>query len=88
MLRSPAAPSDRVQHRLQLPAHPCTFDYSIRELVLDVVSATEALAAEKKLGLEIDVPRDLPRGRGDERRLIQVLKTWSATPSNSPKLGP
>jgi signal transduction histidine kinase len=48
-------------------------DYSMRELVLDVVSATEALAAEKKLALEVDVPADLPRGRGDERRLTQVL---------------
>ena len=48
-------------------------DYSLRELVLDVVSSTEALAAEKKLVLEVDVPSDLPRGRGDERRLTQVL---------------
>jgi signal transduction histidine kinase/CHASE3 domain sensor protein len=48
-------------------------DYSMRELVLDVVSATEALAAEKKLALEVDAPPDLPRGRGDERRLTQVL---------------
>jgi signal transduction histidine kinase len=48
-------------------------DYSMRELVLDVVGATEALAAEKKLALEVDVPSDLPRGHGDERRLTQVL---------------
>jgi signal transduction histidine kinase/CHASE3 domain sensor protein len=48
-------------------------DYSMRELVLDVVSATEALAAEKRLALEVDVPADLPLGRGDERRLTQVL---------------
>jgi signal transduction histidine kinase len=48
-------------------------DYSMRELVLDVVSATEALAAEKKLALEVDVPKDLPPGHGDERRLTQVL---------------
>ena len=48
-------------------------EYSLRELVLDVVSATEALAAEKKLALEVDVPKDLPHGRGDERRLTQVL---------------
>jgi signal transduction histidine kinase len=48
-------------------------DYSMRELVLDVVSATEALAAEKKLAVEVDVAPDLPRGRGDERRLTQVL---------------
>jgi signal transduction histidine kinase len=38
-----------------------------------VVSATEALAAEKRLALEVDVPADLPHGRGDERRLTQVL---------------
>ncbi|HSA79432.1 MAG TPA: GAF domain-containing protein, partial [Geminicoccaceae bacterium] len=48
-------------------------EYSMRELVLDVVSATEALASEKKLALEVDVPADLPRGQGDERRLTQVL---------------
>ena len=48
-------------------------EYSMRELVLDVVSATEALASEKKLALEVDAPADLPRGRGDERRLTQVL---------------
>ena len=48
-------------------------DYSMRELVLDVVSATEALAAEKKLTLEVDAPADLPHGRGDERRITQVL---------------
>jgi signal transduction histidine kinase len=48
-------------------------DYSLRELVLDVVSATEALAADKRLALEVDVPPDLPHGQGDERRLTQVL---------------
>jgi len=48
-------------------------DYSMRELVLDVASATEALAAEKQLALEVDVPADLPHGQGDERRLTQVL---------------
>jgi signal transduction histidine kinase/HAMP domain-containing protein len=48
-------------------------DYSMRELVLDVVSATEALAAEKQLALAVDVPADLPAGQGDERRITQVL---------------
>ena len=37
------------------------------------MSATEALAAEKQLALEAEVPANLPRGRGDERRLTQVL---------------
>ncbi len=48
-------------------------DYSLRKLVLEVVSATEALAAEKRLALEVDVPVDLPLGHGDERRITQVL---------------
>jgi signal transduction histidine kinase len=72
--------------RCQLTLAPS--DYSIRELVLDVVSATEALAAEKKLALEVDVPRDLPRGRGDERRLTEVLINMISNAIKSPKLGP
>jgi adenylate cyclase len=48
-------------------------DYSLRALVLEVVSATEALAAEKQLALEVEVPVDLPTARGDERRITQVL---------------
>ena len=55
----------------QLTLQPA--DYSMRELALGVISATEALAAEKKLALELDVPADLPHGHGDERRLTQVL---------------
>jgi signal transduction histidine kinase len=48
-------------------------DYSPRKLVLEVMSATEALATEKGLALDVDVPADLPLGRGDERRITQVL---------------
>ena len=48
-------------------------EYSMRELVQSVASATEALAAEKRLTLQVDVPADLPPGQGDERRLTQVL---------------
>jgi signal transduction histidine kinase len=48
-------------------------DYSMRELALGVVSATEALAAEKQLQLQVEVPHDLPAGHGDERRITQVL---------------
>ena len=48
-------------------------DYSMKELVQTVFAAVEALAAEKKLALKVDVAADLPRGRGDERRLSQVL---------------
>ena len=48
-------------------------DYSMREVVQTVVSAVESLAAEKTLALKVTVPPDLPLGKGDERRLTQVL---------------
>jgi len=48
-------------------------DYSMAEVVYTVVTAVESLAAEKGLGLTVDLAPDLPLGRGDERRLAQVL---------------
>ncbi len=48
-------------------------DYSMQEVVQTVVVAVESLAAEKKLALKVSVPPDLPPGKGDERRIIQVL---------------
>src|SRR5262249_52130007 len=48
-------------------------DYSMAEVVHSVVSAVESLAAGKKLAFKAVVPPDLPPGRGDERRLTQVL---------------
>jgi signal transduction histidine kinase len=48
-------------------------DYSLKEVVHSVFSAVESLAHEKKLALKVEVPNDLPVGRGDERRLTQVL---------------
>ena len=48
-------------------------DYNLKEVVHSVFSAVESLAQEKKLQLRVDLPRDLPSGRGDERRLTQVL---------------
>jgi signal transduction histidine kinase len=48
-------------------------DYSIREVVHTVTAAVESLAAEKGLALSVTVPPDLPPGRGDERRIAQVL---------------
>jgi signal transduction histidine kinase/HAMP domain-containing protein len=48
-------------------------DYSMREVVHAVVSAVESLATGKNLALKAFVPADLPQGRGDERRLTQVL---------------
>ena len=48
-------------------------DYSLSDVVHGVVSAVEPLAAEKKLVFKAEVPRDLPTGHGDGRRLSQVL---------------
>jgi len=48
-------------------------DYSIKDMVHRVYGAVEPLASSKKLELRVDVQRDLPRARGDDRRLTQVL---------------
>jgi signal transduction histidine kinase len=48
-------------------------DYSLKDVVLTVFSTVESLATEKNIALKVDVPANLPSGRGDERRLTQVL---------------
>ena len=48
-------------------------DYSVESIVQSVVSATGSLASTKGLEVKINVPEHLPMGRGDERRLTQVL---------------
>lgn len=48
-------------------------DYSMGDIVRTVSTSLEALAAEKSLMLKVAVPGNLPVGRGDERRLTQVL---------------
>jgi len=48
-------------------------DYSLTDVVQTVFTAVESLAAEKKLALKVALASDLPRGRGDDRRLTQVL---------------
>ncbi len=48
-------------------------EYSMRDVVQTVFTAVESLAAEKKLALAVFVPPELPAGRGDERRIAQVL---------------
>jgi signal transduction histidine kinase len=48
-------------------------DYSITDVVQTVFTAVESLATGKKLALTTDIGPSLPRGRGDERRLAQVL---------------
>jgi signal transduction histidine kinase len=48
-------------------------DYSLKDVVHTVVSAMESLAATKKLSLKVDVADGMPSGRGDERRITQIL---------------
>ncbi len=48
-------------------------DYSLKGVMQTVFSAVEPLAREKKIALTLDVAPELPQGRGDERRLTQVL---------------
>ncbi len=48
-------------------------DYSLGDVTQTVYNAVEALAIDKKLAFKADLPPGLPRGRGDERRLAQVL---------------
>ena len=48
-------------------------EYSMKQVIQTVFTAVEALAGEKRLALKVTVPADLPRGKGDERRITQVV---------------
>ncbi len=48
-------------------------DYTVPTVVQSVVAATESLARAKNLELRTALAEGLPSGRGDERRLAQVL---------------
>jgi signal transduction histidine kinase len=48
-------------------------DYSMKDVVDSVITTVEPLAAEKRLAFKVELQTNLPRGRGDERRLAQVL---------------
>jgi signal transduction histidine kinase len=48
-------------------------DYCIQDIAQTVRSTLEPLAADKKLAFKVDMPSELPPGRGDGRRLTQVL---------------
>jgi signal transduction histidine kinase len=48
-------------------------EYSIKDVVYNVVSGVEPLATKKKLDFKVDVRPDIPLGRGDEQKLTQVL---------------
>jgi signal transduction histidine kinase len=48
-------------------------DYAMKDVVYNVYGAVEPLAADKKIAFKAEVAPGLPSGRGDERRLTQVL---------------
>jgi signal transduction histidine kinase len=48
-------------------------DYSLQDVAQTVYGAVEALAADKKIAFKAEIAPNMPRGRGDERRLTQVL---------------
>jgi signal transduction histidine kinase len=48
-------------------------DYSLKAVVESVYTAVESLAKEKGLAFKAEISPDLPTGRGDERRITQVL---------------
>ncbi len=48
-------------------------DYSVQDIAQTVRSTLEPLAADKNLGFKVEVAPQLPSGRGDGRRLTQVL---------------
>jgi GAF domain-containing protein len=48
-------------------------DYSVQDIAQTVRSTLEPLAADKKLAFKLEMAPELPPGRGDGRRLTQVL---------------
>ena len=48
-------------------------EYSLGDVIQTAVSSVEALAAEKKLDLNVQVPENLSIGYGDEQRIAQLL---------------
>jgi GAF domain-containing protein len=48
-------------------------DYSVQDIAQTVRSTLEPLAADKKLAFKIEMASELPPGRGDGRRLTQVM---------------
>jgi signal transduction histidine kinase len=48
-------------------------DYSMKDVLYSVFSAVEPLAADKNLNFKVEAQPDMPKGRGDERRLTQVV---------------
>ncbi len=58
-------------------------DNWMKDVVHSVYGALDPLGVDKKLAFKAEVAPDLPPGRGDERRLTQVLLNLSAMRSSS-----
>jgi PAS domain S-box-containing protein len=48
-------------------------DYALDEVVRSAITATEPIINEKNVSLDVAIPANLSKARGDERRLTQVL---------------
>jgi signal transduction histidine kinase len=48
-------------------------DFSLKHVVEGVLDAVEPLAVEKRINIKGEISPALPAGRGDERRIAQVL---------------
>jgi signal transduction histidine kinase len=48
-------------------------EYSMEEVIQTVFASVEALAAEKKLNMKFNVSKDLPTGKGDDKRIAQLI---------------
>jgi signal transduction histidine kinase/HAMP domain-containing protein len=48
-------------------------EYAVQGVIEAVVSVAQPLVQAKGLNLQVNIAKDLPLGRGDERRLTQVL---------------
>lgn len=48
-------------------------EYSMPDIIRNALATVESLAAEKQLKLITDIEPELPMGKGDEQRLLQVL---------------
>ena len=53
--------------------HLSLSEYSMKDVIQTVLTSVEALAMEKKLALKLTVSDDLPKGKGDEQRIVQVM---------------
>ena len=62
-------------------------DYSVQDIAQTVRSMLEPLAADKKLAFKVEMAAELPPGRGDGRRLTQVLINLVAESSQPVAIG-